>query len=455
MAATGTTVNPAAYPDWTQGDPGWANVTEAGSNYVYLGDRWILSARHVGVSDAIFGTGTFTPIAGQDYVIHNPPPALANGLSLSTETDLRLIRLNADPGLPALTIASQSPPNVGAIGSQIMFVGHGPTRLASETNWQVNQSDSKNWIWTEVPSGGNYHGYKTTGPSVKRWGTNRLASPADPIYQSVFNGTLSNTTAVQSIKGGDNVTRDVISMLTLFDQQGQNGALSFESQAVSGNSGSAVFYNNGSQWQLAGIVNTVLTYNNQSTLWGVYTDATTFADLSYYNKPYQGSICDVMKSCGNYSIVGDVNLDGSVSGDGTGPSQTDDVTAFVAGWNFDNGAGAGDYNSWTHGDMNHDGKTDANDFFLFRGALSGQPGAAALNTLFAGQLPFDGDANVVPEPLAVSLALVALVLFAFGKRRVWPSCWARVIVLLFEVVLKSRTTDARTAHRLFDSAVAL
>ncbi len=191
----------------------------------------------------------------------------------------------------------------------------------------------------------------------------------------------------------------------------------FEAQAVGGDSSSAVFYKSGSQWQLAGIINSILIYNNQATSWGVYSDATTFADLSYYNQPYQGSICDVMKSCGNYSMVGDVNLDGMVSGDGSGPSQTDDVAAFVAGWEFNNGAGAGDYNSWTHGDMNHDGKTDVSDFFLLRSALNGQISSATLTALFGGQSPFDGGGSIVPEPSSACLTLLAAGLFLFGTRR--------------------------------------
>src|SRR5262245_9689465 len=50
-----TNVNPASFPGWSNGDPGWENVTSNPSgvgtynNYVYLGDGWVLSARHVGV----------------------------------------------------------------------------------------------------------------------------------------------------------------------------------------------------------------------------------------------------------------------------------------------------------------------------------------------------------------------------------------------------------------------
>ena len=121
------------------------------------------SARECGTSSLTFSTGTFTPIAGQNYVIHNPPPSMAGGLSLSTETDLRLIRLNGDPDLPALTIASPSTQLSGTTGSQVMFIGLGKGRAASETNWQVTMSDPNNWVWTETTGAGNFEGYKATG----------------------------------------------------------------------------------------------------------------------------------------------------------------------------------------------------------------------------------------------------------------------------------------------------
>ena len=415
VAVTDTTVNPASYAGWTQGDPGWANVTNAGANYVYLGNGWILSAWHVGVSNAVFDSGTYTPIAGQDYTVHNPPPSMVNGLSLSTLTDLRLIRINGDPGLPSLTIASQSPPSTGANGSQVMFIGKGPTRLSATTNWQVDSSN----VWTEVASGGNFHGYKTNGGNTKSWGTNALASPSSATYQQVFKNVLSTTTGVQSITEPNNSqdVRDLISMLSSYDQPGQNGALLYEAQAVSGDSGSSVFYINGNQWQLAGIINATLIYSGQSVAYGVYGDATTFADLSYYNKAYQGSICDIMKSCGNYSAVGDVNLDGVISGDGTGSPQTDDVSAFLAGWNFNNNAGAGDYVSWTHGDLNQDGKTDVNDFFVLRNALNGHLSASALTALFgSGPVPSAGGSKAVPEPYMIDLALAAVIILVGGTR---------------------------------------
>lgn len=430
VAVMDTTVNPAAYgAGWTQGDPGWDNVTQGGANYVYLGDRWVLTARHVGIGNVVLSTGTFAPVAGQSYVIRNPPPSLAGGLSLTTETDLRLIRINGDPGLPALTIASQSPPNAGWNGSEVVFIGQGRVREATERHWQVNTTNPENWVWTEVASGGNYHGYKTlTGspiPIQKRWGTNRLASAYDTAFSAVFdrdgnpNDTpeaLTNTTGVLALRTGDGITRDIISMATLFTQPGQNGATTFETQAAANNSGSAVFYKNGIQWELVGIVNAVMNYNNQpgGSASGIYGNATLFADLSYYNRPYEGSICDVRRVCGNYSIVGDVNLDGIVSGDGTGAWQNDDVTAFVAGWGFDNGAGAGDYQSWIKGDLNLDGRVDVRDFFLLRNALNTEISNGVLATLFSG------GGQHIPEPASLLLGVIAAAFVGLRSRRRHP-----------------------------------
>ena len=43
-----------------------------------------------------------------------------------------------------------------------------------------------------------------------------------------------------------------------------------------------------------------------------------FSDLSYYNQDYPNSIRDIINSHLDYSYMGDVNLNGMVSGTGTG-----------------------------------------------------------------------------------------------------------------------------------------
>lgn len=416
-----TTVNPADYepasgPGWTQGDPGWANVAEGGSNFVYLGDNWVLTARHIAAASAVFSTGTFPRISSQNYVIHNPPPSLASGVSLTAETDLRLFRISGDVGLPPLTIADQSPTSTGENGAEMVFIGQGRIRAANETHWSMSLSNPPgSWATAEVQTGGNVHGYKTLDNTrEKRWGTNRLENPSSGMFNAnAFDEALSPTTAVMPLSTADGHTRDVISMVTVFNQQSQQGALSWESQAVSNDSGGAVFYNRGTSeapdWVLSGIVNATLIYGNQPRIYAVYGNATTFADLSYYNQPYKDSICDIMKSCGSYSMIGDVNIDGVVTGDGTGTPENDDVAALVSGWGVDNLAGKGDYDSWKRGDLNLDGKTDVQDFLLLRGALNEPIANQAMQAMFGG----------VPEPTSAFLGILAVgILSAMGRRRV-------------------------------------
>ena len=84
---TGTTVAPAD-------DPGWASVTMPGRSGIYLGDSWILTARHVGVGPVNFEGGTFDAIPGQQWTISNP--SSWGGQSLTTQSDLRIFRIDGD-----------------------------------------------------------------------------------------------------------------------------------------------------------------------------------------------------------------------------------------------------------------------------------------------------------------------------------------------------------------------
>lgn len=369
-------------------NPGWNNVTVGATtaNYTYLGNGWALSAWHVGGGPVTFSTGTFSAIPGQDYTVPNPA-----GSGLTAETDLRLIRLNGDPGLPSVTIASQAltNTNLGQPIADVTFIGQGRTRAASQTNWNSN--------WTEVPSGGTYQGYWAGTDYTKRWGKNQIADE-DPLFSPTVDNDLRGTVNLSGLN------RDVVSMFTRFDQVAQGG-IQYEAQAADRDSGSAVFHKNGSQWELLGIVNTVYTYQNQPQLAVVFSTYTSFADLTYY----RNEILNIMNSHANYSAMGDVNLDGVVSGDGTGSAATDDVTAFVQGWNWHQATA--NVESWKKGDLNLDGTTNSSDFFLMRGALASAGlgvGAATLSSLFSP--------GVVPEPSTFVLALAAAGL-ALGSRR--------------------------------------
>jgi hypothetical protein len=125
-------------------------------------------------------------------------------------------------------------------------------------------------------------------------------------------------------------------------------------------------------------------------------------DLSYYNQDYFHSIKDIIASHPDYSIVGDVNLDGVVSGNGSGPVESDDISAFVAGWRWNNGTGKGNIKSWAKGDLNRDGKVSAADFFKLRQAFTAAGGwTAAISAFTSARL------GILPEPSTAALMCLA------------------------------------------------
>jgi hypothetical protein len=410
----GTTVAPAD-------DPGWDFVTGAGSHaFVYLGDSWALSAFHVGLPNSSqflhFGTGSYKMIPNRAFTVPNPA-----GSGLSALTDLRLVRINGDPGMPNFSIAStpitESTPEAQR---EVVIIGAGPTRAATQSHWNVQQvGGNNNDVWTEVlpPPNGTYQGYASfqSEPEndVKRWGKNRIADE-DSLFGG-NDGDLRGDLELGLGTGGAD-KRNIRSMVTRFDSP-TSGGLANEAQVVGGDSGSGVFYKRDGKWELIGIVNAQLTgikvagqlLDGQSTANAVYGNYSTFADLSYYRDEINRIMTD-SESAG-YSIMGDVNLDGVVNGSTAGGVPSGDVAAFVDGWGYDNGTGKGDVTSWKNGDLNRDGKTDAADFSLMRTALNpaGGAGGLTLESLLGGA--------AVPEPASLVTALTGLAYFAVFRRR--------------------------------------
>ncbi|MCA9261983.1 MAG: hypothetical protein KDA61_22350 [Planctomycetales bacterium] len=96
-------------------------------------------------------------------------------------------------------------------------------------------------------------------------------------------------------------------------------------------------------------------------------------------------------------ILGDVNQDGIVAGDGTGPTAIDDVSAFLAGWRSDSSA-LTNLDRTLAGDLNLDGRTNLADAFLLH---------VALEQAKQGGLDWKLLTNIVPEPHALWLAITS------------------------------------------------
>lgn len=104
----------------------------------------------------------------------------------------------------------------------------------------------------------------------------------------------------------------------------------------------------------------------------------------------------------------DINQDGVVFGDGTGPPESDDVTAFLLGWGTT--GHATNLEKLMHGDINLDGRTSLADWQLLVDALAGD---SSLN--LAALL--SGATTNVPEPHSLLLIAAAVVLVVCRRRR--------------------------------------
>lgn len=231
-------------------DPGWANIgVLGGGSGIYLGGDWVLTAAHVGAGSITLGGISYSPLA-------NTTVQLTNGaVGKTVYTDLIMFRLTATPaGLGSLTLMS-SPP---ILGDSVTMIGAGRDR-GTFSQWSLNTSTTP-WTWSEVTSGGNAAGYKTVESRAMRWGTNDVSSPGLWLNDGVG---------------------DIRSFATTFSASGQADS---EAQAVNGDSGGAVFFKRGTNWELGGVMLGVGGFSGQPdpATTPVFGNKTYSADLSFY-----------------------------------------------------------------------------------------------------------------------------------------------------------------------------
>ena len=265
-----------------------------------------------------------------------------------------------------------------------MIIGHGRAGRANQTQWNVQTvSGNNNDIWTEVlsPDDGTYTGYKSVTPDddVKRWGKNQIADE-DCLFNNCSNDNDLRGNLQLTLGGGlgamtsSRWSRNSIASKWRPGERSAGGRRRFWLGRVL-QAQRSMGADRHRQCPVLG-----LSVDNQSTANAVYGNYTTFADMSYY----RSEILNIMNANPNYSVMGDINLDGVVTGSTAGGVPTGDIAAFVAGWGYDNGTGVGTVTSWKNGDLNRDGKTDVADFVLLRTALN-PPGAGRLLARFAAR----------------------------------------------------------------------
>lgn len=389
--------NTTAPPD----DPGWSNVGSYGDyTATYLGNRWAIAADHVEYAPAIVFDGVSIPVVpGSEIPVPNPSAdqlsddaaiLLDPGAEPTEFTDLRLIRLSEDPGLPALTIAHEPPPFLDET-TDIIMMGYGRDRDPDLSTWVVDNVGGNEFVWQEVDDEAfNVSGYQYAPAQTKQWGTNRII--ADAIAQGL--------------------DQDLFALVTQFNGD-PSLATEFESQASKGDSGGAVFYQNDGDWELTGIlvaVGNALTNQPEDT--AVFGNFTILADLSVYRQ-------NILELTSPRLFPGDANQDFSFD-------QLDIVQVLVAGKYL-----SGEPATWGDGDWNGgpggfpgnppqgDGRFDQLDIVAALATghyLSGPQLALAATDLQSDFMLSHDPANLsfaaVPEPSS-------MLLLAFGLLP-WP-----------------------------------
>ena len=221
IASGDGTGNTTAPPD----DPGFANVGLRDlQSALYLGNRWVLTANHVGFGNVVFEGVTYTAVTGSKVRIKNPD---------TTNADMQMFKLIETPPLPPLEISASPPP----IGSAVVLIGHGRNRGAATSYLGYD-----GWLW------GAGH--------AMRWGTNTVATPP-----AVFDTSWAFS--------------------TIFDPIASGGTAQ-EAQAAIGDSGGGVFYQSGSVWRLVGVLYARDVHPGQPPETSLYGNTSFATDLATY-----------------------------------------------------------------------------------------------------------------------------------------------------------------------------
>jgi hypothetical protein len=160
-----------------------------------------------------------------------------------TFADAIMVHLQTPPPLPRLSLASSTPSALSAVD----MIGYGYRSGSAATSFSFGTT-----------------GFYWSSTRTKSWGNNKI-NAAGPIY---VQDTFTN----------------VVAFATDFDSSTIPGQqTSQEAQAAAGDSGGGIFYNNGTDWELAGMIvaiNHSLTNRPSNT--AVYTDQTYSADIATY-----------------------------------------------------------------------------------------------------------------------------------------------------------------------------
>lgn len=262
MVVKGGTSNTASLSAPT-GDQGWSHVGSIGNGTgVYLGNGWVLTASHVNRNTAYNLNGT-------DYAIDQTRTLSAASGDTGTP-DMVMFHIANAPSMPWLSINQTAVTS----GTNVTMIGTGNVAAGTETTY-----------------GSGLIGYDY-GSRAKAWGENKV--------WRTYSQNIDNNLDLMTGNDGDSINDLFLSssrtFTTHFNKNVYLGETSRTNEAQAGNhdSGSGVFVYQNGQWELAGLVISLLgyDYNNNHAIYsstgstdllgGRPGDVTYAIDLSYY-----------------------------------------------------------------------------------------------------------------------------------------------------------------------------
>lgn len=202
-------------------DPGFIHIGKRSQfSAVYVGNGWVLTANHTGVGAVEIDGTSYPDVAGSKVRFDDGGVA----------ADLMAFQIDPYPALPILPINAIA----DLTGESVIMAGNGNDRGAAVTECS------------------SIDGYAWSGSKSIRWGTNTVGSYI----------TALSTNA----------------LVTTFDQ----GGSAHEAQNVNGDSGGALFFKNGTDWELAGILFALGAFGCQSPSTSLYGNQSYSVDLATY-----------------------------------------------------------------------------------------------------------------------------------------------------------------------------
>ena len=255
-----------------------------GATVVYLGNDWAITANHVQlhpvgsiINDAPYGnytvpstpTTSYTDPGNNTILVDNY--VTLNGMTITVDqsqqilngdgspTDMKLVHLTSDPGLPAVQIAGSAP----ADNQAVTMIGAGMD-LGTQQGYTFDSQ--------------NYTGYPLlASEEVPRWGTNAV----DPGSTS---GGLQDLGEMFTV---NNVSKEAYEYIFTTTFGSNPSAGNQEALVTNGDSGGGAFEQIGGTWYLVGLIDG----------FGTVPDGTGPSD--YYNNVWFGEQ-SVMADVGAY-----------------------------------------------------------------------------------------------------------------------------------------------------------